>query len=145
MASSAKLYGNAPLAFLNKEIDWTADTIKVALCTSDYTPDQDTHVYFDDITHEIDSAGYTAGGATLTGCTSTYTAATKVTKYDADDAVWTPCTVTFRYAILYDSTPGSAATNPLIGDVDFGADSSTIAGTLTILFSANGIFTLTVD
>ena len=33
--------------------------------------------------------------------------------------------------MIYDSTPGSAATNPLIADVDFGVDVTTVNGTFT--------------
>ena len=53
MAVSIFWYGLAQAALANKEIDWTSDAIKVALCTSTYTPAQDTHDYFNDLTHEI--------------------------------------------------------------------------------------------
>jgi len=46
----SKLYGNFLKQALNKEIDWDSDTIKVALLSSSYTPNQDTHDYFDDVT-----------------------------------------------------------------------------------------------
>jgi hypothetical protein len=53
-------------------IVWTTATLKVALTTSTYTPNQDTHHFFSDITNEITGTGYTAGGATLTSPTTTY-------------------------------------------------------------------------
>ena len=50
----SKLYGQFLSQALNKEIDWDTDTIKVALLTNAYTPDQDAHNYLDDvITHEV--------------------------------------------------------------------------------------------
>ncbi len=76
MAVSVSLYRKVPLAIMNKEIDWAADTIKVTLHTSSYTANFDTHDYQDDLTNELSTAGgYTAGGATLGSATQTYTAA----------------------------------------------------------------------
>lgn len=144
MAVSAKLYGSALAKLANKEIDFDSDTIKVALATSAYTPDQDAHDYFNDITNEVVGTGYTAGGATLASKTVTYTAATNTQAFDAADVVWPASTITARYAIIYDATPGTAATNPLIGYVDFGADVSSTSGDFTISWAAGGIFTLAV-
>lgn len=144
MAVTALLYGSFPAKLANKEIDFDSDAIKVALCTSSYTPNQDTHDYFNDITNEITGTGYTAGGATLGTKTVNYTSGTNTQAFDAADTLWTTSTLTARYAIIYDSTPGTAATNPLIGYVDFGADVSSVAGTFTITWDAGGIFTITV-
>jgi hypothetical protein len=141
---TALLYGSAPAKFANKEIDWDSDTIKVSLHTSTYTPDQDTHDYFNDATNEASGTGYTAGGATLGTKTVGYTAGTNITKFDAADTSWASSTITARYAVIYDSTPGTAATNPLIGYVDFGADMSSNNGTFQITWDANGIFTAVV-
>src|SRR4030066_2452661 len=126
MAVSAKLYGNALVSFFDKKIDFNSDTIKLALCTSSYTPDQDAHDYFNDITNEVSDSGtgYTAGGNTISSCTITYTAGTNVLKLDGEDVTFTAVTLTARYGIIYDSTPGSAATNPLIAYIDFGEDVS---------------------
>lgn len=57
MAVSTYVYGNMLLKAFNKEIDWTADDIKIMLCTSSYTPDQDAHDYKDDITNEVTGDG----------------------------------------------------------------------------------------
>jgi hypothetical protein len=143
MAVTAKLYGKAQLALANKEIDWTADTIMCALCTSSYTPDQDAHDYFNDITNEVSGSGYTSSGCTLTNTSGSYIAATNITKFDADDVLWLNATLTARYAILYDATSGSAASNPLIGYVDFGADVTATAGTFTLTWASDGCFSIT--
>ena len=143
MAVSIFWYGLAQAALANKEIDWTSDAIKVALCTSTYTPAQDTHDYFNDITNEITGVGYTAGGATLANCTSGYTAGTNVQKLDADDAAWVTATITARYAIIYDAQTGVAATSPLIAYVDFGTDVVSTGATFTITWAAAGILTMT--
>lgn len=143
MAVTALLYGNTWAAFANKEIDWGSDTIKVALATSSYSPNQDTHNYFDDITNEVSGTGYTAGGATLGSKTEAYTSGTNTYTFDAADVSWASSTITARYAILYRDT-GTASTSPLIGYVNFGADVVTSNGTFQITWNASGIFTITV-
>jgi hypothetical protein len=146
MAVSAHLYGKACLSMLNKEIDWAADTLKVMLCTSTYAPDQDTHDYQSDVTNEVSNVGtgYTTGGNAIGTPTVGYTAGSNVAKFSGDAVTFTAVTLTARYAVIYDSTPGAAATNPLIAWVDFGADVSPVAGDLVITWNASGIFTMTV-
>ncbi len=143
---ASKLYGNALLKALNKEIDWDSDTIKVALVSSSYTPDQDAHDYWDDVSaNEVSGTGYTAGGATLASKTATYDAGTNVIKLDAADVTWSASTITARYAVIYDDTPATAATKPLIGYVDFVTDQSSNNGNFTITWDANGIVRVTVS
>jgi hypothetical protein len=144
MAVTAKFYGNAFVSAFNKEIDFNSDTIKVMLCSSAYTPDQDAHAYKSSVTSEVSGTGYTAGGATLVTPTITYTAATNVFKLDANDVSWASATITARYAVIYDSTPATDATRPLIAYVDFGADVTATAGTFSITWDAAGIATVTV-
>jgi hypothetical protein len=144
MAVTAFFYGNAFLSAFNKEIDFNSDTIKVMLCTSAYTPNQDTHQYKSSVTNEVSGTGYTAAGATLANASLTYTAGTNVLKLDGDDVSWATSTITARYAVIYDSTPATDATRPLIAYVDFGADVSSTAGPFTITWDAAGIATVTV-
>ena len=87
--------------------------------------------------------GYTTGGATLANASIGYTAGTNVVKLDGDDVSWTSSTITARYAVIVDTTPGSSATNPVLGYVDFGADVASTNGTFTITWSTDGIFTIT--
>lgn len=145
MATTAKLFGNFIKALGNKEIDLDSDQLKVMLCTSSYTPDQDVHDYKNDVTNEVTSTGYTVGGQVLTGVTWTYDAATNTLKLDATDSAWTGSTIVARYAVIYDNTPGTDAARPLIGYVDFGADISTTAGTFQITWNASGIVTVSVS
>lgn len=143
MAVTAKLYGKALQSAFNKEIDWDTDVIKVMLCTSAYTPDQDTHQYKSSVTNEASGTGYVSGGATLATSAPSYTAGTNTLVLDAVDTAWTGSTITARYAVIYNSSPGTDATRPLIAYVDFGADVSTTAGTFTITWDAAGLVTLT--
>lgn len=153
MAVTALLYGSflsnalgGVSAGTAPNIDWLSDTIDVALVTSGYTPAQDTDDFWDDVAaNEVANGnGYTTNGVALTTKTLAYTAGTNVIKGDADDVSWAASTITARYAVIYDRTPGSDATRPLIGYVDFGANQTTNNGTFQITWSASGIFTITV-
>lgn len=142
MAVTAKWYGLGLKSLVNKEVDWDTDVIKVMLCTSTYSPDQDTHQYKSSVTNEVSGTGYTAGGATLTTSAPTYTAGTNTLVLDAADVSWPNSTIVARYAVVYDSTPATDATRPLLGYVDFGQDVSTTAGTFSIVWDAAGILTI---
>lgn len=144
MAVSAKWYSKAFDAAFKKKIDVSADTFKAMLVTGSYAFDQDAHDFKDDITNEVTGTGYTAGGATLTSVTFTYNASTNTFSFDAADVAWASSTITARGCVIYDSTPGTDATRPLLIFIDFGADVATTAGTLTITFDSAGIATVTV-
>lgn len=141
---ASKLYGNFFLKALNKEVDWDTDTIKVALVSSAYTPNQDSHDYWDDVSaNEVTGTGYTAGGATLASKTATYDSATNVTVLDAADVVWSASTITARYAVIYDDAGATNAQKVLIGYVDFGSDQSSTNGNFTVTWDATGIVRVT--
>ena len=57
-------------------------------------------------------------------------------KLDADDPLWAASTITARYGVIVDTTPGSAATNPLVVLIDFLADKSSSGGEFKITFDA---------
>lgn len=142
---ASKLYGQFLLKALNKEVDWDTDTIKVALVSSAYTPNQDTHDYWDDVAaNEVSGTGYTAGGLTLAGKTATYDSATNVNILDANDAVWASSTITARYAVVYDDSGATNAQKVLVGYVDFGSDQSSTNGNFTVTWDATGIVRITV-
>ena len=141
----SKLYGQFLAKALNKEVDWDSDTIKVALLTSSYTPNQDTHDYYDDVSgSEVSGTGYTAGGQTLGSKTVTYDSANNVIVLDAADTTWSSSTITARYAVIYNDSGATAATKALIGYVDFSSDQSSTNGNFTITWDATGIVRITV-
>lgn len=137
------VYGKLFESLGNKLIDLDSDVLKVMLCTSTYVPNQDTHQFKSSVTNEATGTGYTAGGATLANVTMTYTAATNTFKLDADDVSWPTSTITARYAVIYDSTPATDATRPVICYIDFGEDLSSITTTFGITFDSAGILTIT--
>jgi hypothetical protein len=125
---------------MNGAIDLDSDTIRVALVTSTYVPDQDAHEFFSDITNEVVGAGYTADGAEITTKTVTQDDANDQGVFNGDDVAWAASTITARAGIIYKDT-GNPATAPLIRYVDFGEDKTTTGTTFTITWNATGILT----
>jgi hypothetical protein len=143
--ATAKAYETLATAVFAKKVDWSNDTIKVALLSNSYTPNQGTHDFFDDVsTYEVTGTGYTAGGATLASKTATLDTTNKVLVLDAADVTWASSTITARYAVVYDASGGSAATNPLIGYIDFVSDQASNNGNFVIQWDATGIVRLTI-
>lgn len=121
-----------------RRVDWVTDTIKVALTTSSYAFNQDTHDFFDDVTNEVTGTGYTAGGATLASKTLTYDSATNKIVLDSADPQWTGATISsIRKAVVYKST-GTASTSPLVAVHTFAGNQTVAAGTFTIQVDADG-------
>lgn len=135
------IYNSFKRDIMNGGIDLDTDTIKVALVTSTYTPDQDAHDNFDDVTNEVSGTGYTAGGATLGSVTVTADNTDNEGVFDAADTAWATSTITARGAVVYKST-GVASTSKLICYFDFGSDQVSTAGTFTITWNAEGIINL---
>lgn len=131
--------GNAP------NIDILSDSIYVALVTSAYTPNQGTDAFWSTpVTNEATGTGYTANGILQNN--KTFAIASHVITFDNTvDPQWTSSTITAHYAVLYDRTPATDATRPLIGYVDFGADVSSSSGNYTITWSGSGIFQITMS
>jgi hypothetical protein len=125
---------------MNGAIDLDSDTIRVALVTSTYVPDQDAHEFFSDITNEVVGAGYTADGAEITTKTVTQDDANDQGVFNGDDVAWAASTITARAGIIYKDT-GNPVTAPLIRYVDFGEDKTTTGTTFTITWNATGILT----
>lgn len=101
------LYGLGRQAFLDGDIDWTNNDIKVLLVdTGTYTVQIDTHQYHSDV------SGITATSPNLTGKSSTLGVA------DAADVTFTGVSgaVSEALIIYYDTTV--SGTSPLIAYID---------------------------
>ena len=135
------IYNSAKRDLMNGAMDLDTDTIKVALVTSTYSPNIDTHAKFSDISNEVTGTGYTAGGATLGSPVVAIDTTNDRATFDAADSSWTTATITARGAVIYKST-GTASTSPLLGYIDFGSDKTSTAGTFTIQWNSVGILAL---
>jgi hypothetical protein len=146
VAITPRLFGNFPLNALKKTIDLLNDDIRATLHTVTYVPDQDVHDFVNDLTNEVASGGgYTTGGVSLAGKTLTYNAGTNTVTFDANDVQWASSTITARSAVFSDRTPGTAATQPLIGYQLSDADISSTGGNYDLIFNASGVLTMAVS
>lgn len=122
-----------------------AGTLKMAIVTGSYTPDQNAHDFWNDVSaNEVSGTGYTAGGNALATPTWTMSGAGLGTFDASDPATWSQNGAGFsngRRAIIYYDT-GTASTSTLVAYSDnFGADTGNVAGDLTITLNASGIYT----
>lgn len=144
MAHTLAWYGMAFKTIFNKEVDIPDDAFKVALANTSYTPDIDAHDYFNDVTNELSGGGYTSGGHALVSPSWTQTGGSNLWTLDATDLSISSLSVTnMKYGIIYDSTPGTAATNPLIALITFDAAQTFTNATMTLQWNASGIVTIT--
>lgn len=125
-----------------------ANTFKMSLHTSAYTPNDGTHEVLADVTNEIAAAnGYTAGGITLTNDALTQTGG--VVKFTADPAVWTATggsIAAWRYGVVYALGTLNGKVNPVVGyflgdSAPADVPATTVGNTLTITPNAAGILT----
>jgi len=131
--------------------DLTSLTIKMALVGSGWTPNQDTHDEWADVSaNEIAAAnGYTAGGYTI--LSPLLTEISKGYKFSSAAPSWTASggnIAAWRYAVLYIAGTVEGMTNPLLGyfigdDTPADVPATSAGNTLTINCPANGWFTLT--
>lgn len=138
-------YNSAKKKILDNDIDFAADTIKCTLHTS-YTPNIDTHDFWDDVssTEYGSGSGYTAGGVTLASKTVTVDTGNDQADVDAADIAWTglgPLSpATPSHAIIWKDT-GTPSTSPLICYIELGT-TATNGSNYTIALNAGGLFTL---
>lgn len=139
------IYNSFKKKIMDGSIDLDTDTIKASLHTSSYTPDADSHDFFDDVTSEVSSSGsYTAGaagGITLASKTVTQDNTDNEGVFDAADLSITTFTGTFRYVVLRKDT-GTASTSALIAAIDYGSDVSAVNGTVSIAWNSEGILNI---
>ena len=106
----------------------SGNTFKLALYTNSASFTAATTAYTTG--NEVGNSGsYSAGGGTLTNVTPTSSGTTALT--DFADLEFTSATITARGALIYND---SAAGDPTVAVLDFGADKTSTSGTFTIQF-----------
>jgi hypothetical protein len=103
------------------------DTFKIALYDNNASFTAATTAYT--TSDEITGTGYVAGGNTLTRIDPTSSGTTAFT--DFADTTWSSSTITARGALIYNDT---AAGNPAVVVLDFGADKTSTNGDFTVVF-----------
>ena len=147
MAATSKAYGNIALHMARGRINWQLGSgmaVKCALLANTYAPDQDAHATWADVSaHEVNGAGYTAGGVALVLTNASYDGATNTLTLDATDAEWAALSLAARYAVVY-VVGATEAVSWLIAYTDFGADKAPDAEPLKVIFNEAGIVSITV-
>ena len=148
-AGSVLLYDFVAKYLLGGSIDLNTDTVKLALVTSSYTPDQVNHDLWADVSaNEIAATG---GYASATLGTPVFTAVTKGFNFSSANPAWTASGASiaaWRYGVLYVSGTVDGYVNPLIGyflgdSTPADVPATTDTNTLTITCPAGGWFDIT--
>lgn len=135
------LYSKFKESLLNGiTFDLPNDTLKVALLTSGYIPN-DNDEFLDDVSaHEVVGSGYIAGGEALQNKSVT-NEDNRVT-FDADDVSWNiDGQISALYAVIYKDT-GDPATSRLISLKQFLYLRVVINDSITLEWANDGIFRL---
>lgn len=122
------------------------DDMQVALTASGYTPNIDTHDFFDDVTNELSGTGYTAGGEDLAVQTAAEDDTDDEAVFDANDLTWSGLDAgTIDALVIYHNTAGAASTDPLLAYIDTATNLPLVTngGDVTIAWAAEGILNLT--
>lgn len=139
------VYNRFKMGLLQGDYDLssTGDTIKVSLHTSSYTPNQDTHEDFADVTNQLSGTGYTAGGNALSGKSVTQDNTDNEGVFDATDVTWSSINAgTAAGHILYKDT-GTPGTSLLMFYDDTGGYPVTTTGAdLVIQWDSEGIINI---
>lgn len=116
MATTITAYDHLWKLVTTGVVDLDTDTLKLALVTSDYTPDI-AHTEWNPGTDDADDAsdnevatgsGYTTGGVTLASPVATNS------NIGYANPTWTALTKTFRYAVCYANKTAGGLTDPLL-------------------------------
>lgn len=137
---ASNVYAQFFKSFLAGGHDIETDNLKMMLTTSAYVPNKNSDQFQSSVTNEVTGSGYTAGGIsiaqTVTDTGGVYTLGSGT----ADFGILTVANI--RIAVVYDATPGTAATNPLVWYWDTGANNSPAGVDFQIQFPS-GVFTIT--
>jgi hypothetical protein len=147
MAVTTYVYNKGLYNILAGNIHFMADTIKVCLMPSTYTPNIDSHEYYSDISaSECPATGnYTAGGQALANKVLNEDEANDLVYFDANDPVWAALTqADIRFAVAYKDT-GTAATSVLLMCWDFGANQAPAAVLFSLPIPVAGLFDIKKD
>jgi len=140
------VYSNALLGVLNGSIDLDTDALRMVLVTDSYTPNQNTHDTWADVSaNEATGTGYTASGKLLT---ASLALASNVVTLDADDQTWTSSTITAKYAVIVRDADGNgtlASTDAVIAyaALDTATSVSSTNADFVVSINASGVFTVT--
>ena len=109
---SANLYRAFKQKMGEGDFDLSADTFKILICDSGYTPDANAHDFVDDVSgDEITGNGYSRQTVA-----ATWSASGSSMVFDVADASWTASggDIVGRYWVLFKDAGGADSANPLV-------------------------------
>jgi hypothetical protein len=148
-AGNWRVYATAAEKIARNTLDLDTHAFRIVLLTASYTPNQNTHSTWADLSAaQVTGTGYTAGGQSITQAVARSAANVN---FDCDDKSWPSSTITAKYAALVrdvDSDGDLDSTDDILAFCDLetgGGSVSTTAAALTITMNAGGLFNLTVS
>lgn len=148
-AGNWRVYATAAEKIARNTLDLDTHAFRIVLLTASYTPNQNTHSTWADLSAaEVSGTGYTAGGLPITQAVAR--SGTSV-NFDCDDRAWASSTITAKYAALVrdaDANGALVAGDDILAFCDLetgGGSVSTTAAALTITMNAGGLFNVTVS
>lgn len=140
MAITPYWYGQGLLHLCKGNVDLDTDTFKLTLHTDTYTPNQDTHDYYDDATNELSTAsGYTSGGVALSSTALSYDSTTNQVRWDFADPSWAfTGSQTWRYGVIRKSRGGAASADELLCYLAWDSN-QTVSTTYTLTIDSLGL------
>ena len=116
-------------------VDADTDSFKALLTTSSYTESKSGHSKRSSITNEVSGTGYTAGGVACTVTVSAVDTVNHRLTITLGAVNWASSTITARKLVVYKSRGGASSADELVACVDFGADVTSTANTLSVAAS----------
>lgn len=118
-------------------------TVKIALMTTAYTPNADTHAYYSDLTGELSGGGYTAGGQAVNNLTITQNNTLNRADIDFDPETFSALTAANVNAVVLYKDTGVTTTSPLIAYFEFAEGAQTVNdGSITVTPPVAGVHTI---
>lgn len=144
MSITVNWYGLGLQYLVDQPADMESVTVKLALVTNAYTPNRDTHDFWDDVSGSelANGNGYSTGGVTLTSVLWSYDSASDQVRLDFDDPSWTfTAGKTWLYGVVYIDTVGASSTDPVIGLLTWDT-SQTVSTAYTLTIDSAGLLYL---
>lgn len=126
---------------VGNDVNFLTGAAKILLVTSGWIPAFDTDDFINDIgANEVANGnGYATGGVTLTTKTITYDSASDQVRVDFDDVQWLfTASKTWRYAVVYIDTAGTASADPMYAVLTWDSDQS-VSTTYTLAIDPAGL------
>ena len=147
MAAGAWTFYNSFKEFMGDgTVDLDTDTFRITLHTSASNAATATLTAYSELTNEVTEAnGYSSSGQNLASVTWAAGASASEMRWDAADVVWSASGGTVpnvRYAVISDVSGGAAGKVVAYSALSTAQFTVGDGDTLTVSFSANGIFEL---